>query len=136
MLTITSVAIQLAIADGRVSEHGNKDGCQSHARAKLYHGILFVTVIDIGLDSRRLLHHALAQPADFGHIGPHDSVPFFWHPLDFMQSAHRLHAQSEENNVERLRNLQQLADVLSEFSIGAVNAVARFTAKLDLSAGL
>jgi hypothetical protein len=47
-----------------------------------------------------------------------------------------LHAQSEKNNIERIGNLQKLADVLSEFGIGAVNAIARFPAELDLAAGL
>ncbi len=79
---------------------------ESHAGAKLRHGVFFVEKIDVGLHRGGLLHHALAERADFGHVRPHDAVAFFRHPLDFLDAAHRLHAEAEKNDIERFRTLR------------------------------
>ena len=83
-----------------------------------------------------LLHHALAQLADLEHVRRHDAVALLRHPFDLFQAAHRLHAEAEKDNSERLRHFQQLANMLAELGIGAMDALARFAAKLDLSAWL
>src|SRR6185503_10879484 len=83
-----------------------------------------------------LLHHALAKRADLEHVRRHDPVALLRYPLDLIQATHRLHAETEKYHIERLRHFEQLANMLGEFAVGAVNAIAGLAAQLDLAAGL
>src|SRR5919108_6536963 len=136
VLAKASVASYLAFADRRIGEHGNEHRGKPHPRTELRHRVLFVAVVDIGLDRSGLLHHALTQSAHLQHVRRHDSIARLGHPLDFVQPAYRLHAQAEKNDAERIGHFQQLANMLGKFGVGAMDAFARFAAQLDLPARL
>src|SRR4029434_9441643 len=136
MLSEAPIAIELPVANRRVGEHGNDNRCQPHAGAKLRHGVFFVVVIDIRLHRGGLFHHALAESAHLGHIRTHDAITLLRYPFDLFQPADRLHAQTQENYIQRLRDFQQLANMLVKFSIGTVDAIAWLTAEFYLPAGL
>ncbi len=105
MLAVAAVAVQPAVADRRVGEHGDEHRCQPHACAKLRHRVLLVEEVDVGLHRGGLLHHALAKRANGRHIRSHDAIALLRHPLDLIQSADRLHAQPEKSDAERLADL-------------------------------
>ena len=58
------------------------------------------------------------------------------HPLDLVEPAYRLHAETEKNDTERFAHFEQFADMLVELGVGAVNGLAGLAAELDLTAGL
>ena len=73
------------------------------------------------------IHTWWATTADFEHVWRHDAVALLRHPLDLFQAAYRLHAEPQKYNAERLGHFQQLANMLIELGIGAVNALSTST---------
>src|SRR5206468_128790 len=127
---------QLALADRRVRKHGRDQRDEAHRDAQLVDGVTLVAEIVVGLDRRRLLHHALTHGPDLQHVRAHDLVAALRHPLDLVDAAQRLDAEAEEYDPEGVADGEDLAHVFGQLLVGAVHALALLAAQLELPSGL
>ena len=104
VLAEAAIAVQLPLANRRIGKHGDNDRRQPHAGAELRHRILFVAVVDIGLNRGGLFHHPLTESPDLEHVGRHDAITLLRYPFDLCQPADRLHSQPQKNDIQRICN--------------------------------
>ena len=136
VLSEALIAIEASLGDGGIGENGRDQRREPHGGTELCHRILFIAVVDVGLNGGRLLHHSVAHRPRPLHVGRHNPVAFFRHPLNLLHGTDGLNPQAKKDHVQPLRHLHHLAHVLGELSAGAVDALTGLAAKLDLSSGL
>ena len=129
------IAIEKAIRNRRIGENGGDQRRDTHPRTEHGHCVLFIAIVNVGLDRGGLFHHSLPHGPHLPHIGTHNSIAPLWHPLDFLHTAHRLNAQAKKGNIQLLRHLQQLPGVLIKLSKTTMDTLAGLTTQLNLPPG-
>ncbi len=127
-------AVGATLGKGAVGEQGRGNGLQCQRGAELHHHVGLGLKVQIGLDGRGAQHHVQAQPALLGHIGAHNVVAALGHDRDFLARPQGVEADAQEAQVQLIRDLLDLHQVLAGFRTDVVDRLQRGTRQFELSA--
>ena len=92
--------------------------------------------VEVRLHRAGAVHHVEAERADLRHVGGHDLVAALRHHRRLRARPFRAHAEPEEADAERARDLAQLRQMRHQLAAGLVDGLDRRAGKLELSARL
>ncbi len=92
--------------------------------------------VEIGLHRAGAVHHVEAERADLRHVGRHDLVAALRHHRHVGARPVRRHAEAEEADAERLRDLAHLRQMRHQLGRGLVHVVERRARQFELPARL
>ena len=129
-------AVGLAFGERRVGEERGRDRLQRERDAQLLHHVGFGGEVEIRLHRAGAIHHVEAERADLRHVGRHDPVAALRHHRDLGARPGRRHAEPEEADAERARDLAQLRQMRHQLRAGLMHGLDRRAGQLELPARL
>ena len=129
-------AVRPALGEGAVGEQGGGDGLQRQRGAELHHHVGLAVEVEVGLNGAGAQHHVEAQLALLGHIGAHDVIAALGHDGDVLAPPQGVEAQPQEAEIQLVRDLLDLHQVLAGLVADVVNVLQRGARQFELSARL
>ena len=118
-------AVGLALGERRIGEQRGADRLQRERDAQLLHHVGFGGEVVVGLDRAGPVHHVEAERADLRHILGHDAIAALGHARHVGPRPFRRHADAEEADAERRRDLAHLREMRHQFAVGLMHTVER-----------
>ncbi|MNN33521.1 hypothetical protein D3C81_1472830 [compost metagenome] len=109
---------------------------QRQRGAELHDHVGFGIEVEVGLDGAGAQHHVEAQRALLGHIGAHDAVAALGHDRHVLAPPQGIETGAEEAEVQLVRDLLVLHQVLAGFRTDVVDGLQRRARQLELAARL
>ena len=126
----------LPSVNGEFANSAVATGCSASDDAQLLHHVGFGGEVEVRLHRAGAVHHVEAERADLRHVAGHDLVAALRHHRRLGAGPFRAHAETEEADAERPRDLLELRQMRHQLAAGLMDRLDRRAGQLELPARL